>query len=375
MSTRRIRASWWVDFRWHGTRYRLRSPDNSKAGAQAYEAVLRRELAAKGTLDHLVKPKDVQTLTSFTPKWIKLYVDVNNKPSEQWTKRRVLKADLLPFFGKKPLEKISTMDIEDFKRQQLATGRSPKTINNSLTILRKCLVTAIEWGELEKLPTVKLLKTTPSKFTYLLPEEVGRMIETPFMEPWKAMMHLAVRTGLRFSELVALEWEDVSITKRLLCVRRACVRGITGTPKNGKIRYLPLTRDVIRALEELPRTEKLVFHRKGRQINYSMGKWALWKICEEAGVRTVTWHALRHTFASTLVSKGAPLKAVQELLGHSTIHMTLRYSHLNQSDLRDAIDLLEPQDQKIWATGGQREEIQGSKRFDLSAILQLDSPL
>jgi integrase len=183
------------------------------------------------------------------------------------------------------------------------------------------------------------------------------------------MVHLAVRTGLRFSELAALEWEDVNLSKRIICVRRACVRGITGTPKNGKIRYVLLTHDAVDALAQLPKTEKLVFHVAGRQVNYSMGKWALWKMCEAANLRLVAWHALRHTFASHLVSKGASLKAVQELLGHSTIHMTLRYSHLNQDNLREAINLLEPENSPngvFWATGGQPEKIQGLQHFELA---------
>jgi integrase len=375
MSARHFRASWWADFRWCGTRYRIRSPDNSKAGAQAYEAMLRSELAARGSLDHIRNTVEVQTLADFVPKWLKLYVEVNNKPSEQHTKRRVLKVDLLPVFGKKGLQNITAMDVEDFKRRQLAAGRSPKTINNSLTILRKCLVTAIEWGELNALPKIKLLKTVPPKFAYLIPEEIEQLLALEYPEPWKTVMHAAVRTGLRSSELIAIEWEDVNLTKRILCVRHATVRGITGTPKNGRVRYVPLTRDLAEALGKLPRTNKLVFHDHGKQITYSNLRFRLRTMCEQAGIRVVSCHALRHTFASQLAARKASLKAIQELLGHSTINMTLRYSHLNQDNLREAIELLEPQDQKIWATGGQREEIHGSQHFDLAKLLQLDSPL
>ena len=76
-------------------------------------------------------------------------------------------------------------------------------------------------------------------------------------------------------------------------------------------------------------------------MRYEVGRLHLADYCKKAGIQVVAWHALRHTFASRLVSEGAPLKAVQDLMGHSTINMTMRYSHLNQSDLRKAVSLLE----------------------------------
>jgi integrase len=70
-------------------------------------------------------------------------------------------------------------------------------------------------------------------------------------------------------------------------------------------------------------------------------KHPLWRACRSAGVRLIGWHVMRHSFASHLVMRGAPLKAVQELLGHSTIQMTMRYAHLSADVARDAVRLLD----------------------------------
>jgi site-specific recombinase XerD len=67
----------------------------------------------------------------------------------------------------------------------------------------------------------------------------------------------------------------------------------------------------------------------------------LWRACKRAGLRRIGWHVLRHTFASHLVMRGVPFKAVQELLGHATIEMTMRYAHLSPSARRDAVQALD----------------------------------
>jgi len=80
---------------------------------------------------------------------------------------------------------------------------------------------------------------------------------------------------------------------------------------------------------------------------------ALKKICKRAGIRDIGWHVRRHTFASHLVMRGVPLKAVQELLRHSTITMTMRYSHLAPTVKQEAVALLDGA--SSWQQGGSNE--------------------
>ena len=351
MAVRKVKGSWWVDFQIHGERHRKRSPENSKMGADAYESFLRREFAQHGSLKHLEtiniqRENDaLQTFQAFALKWLGSYVRTNNKPSEQYSKGRVFNAELIPAFGHMKLGEIRTSAIEAFKAKNLQRGLSPKTINNQLSMLHKCLATAVEWEELDLVPRVKFLKTTPPPFRFLSEIETFALLEAlQEQEPlWRNMALLALKTGLRFSELVALSWEDIDLERRTLCVRHGAVKGHVGTPKNGRVRHIPLTGELVTMLRGQYPKSGLVFTCNDKMVYYDAARRHLRKACRTANIKLMSWHVLRHTFASHLASKGAALKAIQDLLGHTTLTMTLRYAHLSPEVLRDTINLLEPE--------------------------------
>src|SRR5215813_3931124 len=136
MAVRKIQNTWWVDFWFNRVRYRKRSPENSRAGAQAYELVLRQKLARGESLDlNSSSEHDTTTFAQFASRWYHRYVKANNKPSEQYAKEKILRSVLVPFFGEMRLDEIKTERIEEFKAQQSATGVTKKTINNRLAIL------------------------------------------------------------------------------------------------------------------------------------------------------------------------------------------------------------------------------------------------
>lgn len=113
-------------------------------------------------------------------------------------------------------------------------------------------------------------------------------------------------------------------------MRRSVWRKQIGAPKSGRAREVPLNDRALHALRGHRHLRgPLVFCKDdGSQLSAEMAEVAIRRTSKKAGLRKMGWHSLRHTFASQLVMKGAPLKAVQELLGHATIGMTMRYSHL-----------------------------------------------
>lgn len=342
MSVRKRGGSWQIDIvLWRGgERVRLRKSVDVKTRNEAL-AVEREE---RGRLQQYVKQAGRPPLfKEFSKEFLDVYAFTNNKPSEVDSKETILRVHLRPFFGELRLDGIGSQHVEKFKAQQIRAGLSPKTVNNQLTVLRKVLTVAKEWGRVMGIPPIRLLPVPEPEFDFLDFNEAARLVKAADPE-WRAMILLGLRTGLRQGELLALQWDDIDLVTGLLRVRRAAARGIIGTPKSKKSREIPLSDEALAALRTLPSrfARELVFPGPGgRLLTKNECKHPLWRACRKAELRRIGWHVLRHTFASHLVMRGVALKAVQELLGHSTIEMSLRYAHLSPGIRRDAVRLLD----------------------------------
>jgi integrase len=346
MAVRKINNSWYVDFRAEYVRYRKRSPENTKAGAEAYEALLRQKLARGEPISRearVLQPN--QNFKEFAWKWFEAYVIPNNKLGEQRNKQKALRGSLVPFFGSMQISTISAYNIERYKGLLRRKGNSPKTINNRLTILGKCLATAYEWLELKGTPPkIMWLKCPPPKTDYLSLDECGLLLSQS-TGAMHEMVLTALRTGMRRGEIIGLQWSSIDWQNRSITVRHSkCdYTHELSSPKSNRARHIPMDADIYTALFNRKRDTGYVFTDptqksfSGKRLELRMSE-----LCKSVGLRKIGWHTLRHTFASQLAMKGVPLNAVQMLLGHSTISTTMRYTHLAPSTLRTAIDMLNP---------------------------------
>ena len=345
MAVRKIRASWWVDFRVDDRRYRKRSPDNTRAGALAHEAALRQRAARGEPIDNPRTDK-CPLFEEFAGRWFKLYVVSNNRHSEQRNKRYVLDNSLVPFFGKFPVNKITAYHIEQFKAQKVKSGMGNKTIKNHLTVLNKCLGTAYEWLQLNgAAPKINWPKCTPPRTDFLSPDECELLLRSAD-RIGREMIIVALRTGMRQGELKGLQWPSIDWHNRIVTVRhsRDDRMKMLVPPKSNRERHIPLDVDVYERLYGRKRTSGYVFLDEGGEpFDYHKMERRLARACWNAGLRKIGWHTLRHTFASHLAMKGVPMTAVQQLMGHSSITTTMRYAHLAPSTLRAAIDMLNPE--------------------------------
>jgi integrase len=341
--------TWFVDFRFHHTRYRKRSPENSRSGALAYEAMLKHTLVRGDPIDRVSNNDEQnQTFEQFAWRWFDTYVTPNNKFSEARIKRYTLNSSLIPFFGRMPVKDIKTYHIEQYKAQMHKDGLANKTIKNYLSVLNRCLTCAYEWwGLTARPPEIRWPKCPPPETDYLSPDECELLLSNAGGIV-REMILMALRTGMRQGELKGLQWSSIDWVNRVVIVKHSrCDREKNiGAPKSNRFRSIPLDADVYEILYRRKMSTGYVFtNAKGGPLNHSWLTYYLDKVCKKAGLRRITWHVFRHTFASHLAMKGVPLNTVQVLMGHSTIMMTMRYAHVAPSAMRSAIELLNPKSQ------------------------------
>lgn len=295
------------------------------------------------------------TVAAFAPVYLTI-ARADNKPSSVLAKERALNAYILPRLGALRLDEVTYAVIEDFKLALLATpvrsGKPrkrtgprtmlPKTVNNVLAILRRLLVLAKKRQLIDKVPDVEFRRAQLPEPDFLSFEESQKLVATSQAE-WRTMILVALRTGLRLGELLALRWQDVDLELGQIHVRQNAVHGIIGTPKSGLTRRVPLSDDARTALESYrhDRAPFVFCDASGQMQTAKVAGAAIGRAFKQAALPYSGWHILRHTFASHLVMCGVALKAVQDLLGHSTILMTMRYAHLSPEVMRDAVQRLD----------------------------------
>jgi integrase len=352
MSVRKIDGVWYVDVRWRGRRYRKKSPANHQAGAHAFELRVRQQLEGSGFLPASARSRSLQaangnddTFAACGHEWFSTYVQATLRPSTRRGYGVALRRHLLPALGHLPLRSITPREIEAFKVAQRSGGRHPKTINSWLSVLRTCLTFALDCGRIETIPRIRWLKVPPPPFDHLNPSESRRLLATATEEPYRFMIHVALRTGMRLGELLALRWECIDLEQRLVLVSKSRTRGegsetSENAPKNNRIRYIPIAIDLLPELERRRSRGYVFADFFGRPLTHKNAEKGLHRALRAARLRYIGWHSLRHSFATQLTNQGAPLHAVQGYMGHATMQMTLRYAHFAPTAFRSSIDHL-----------------------------------
>jgi integrase len=319
--------NWYVDFVFKGQRIR-ESIGPSRKDAEKVIAKKKTEIIENKYLD-IRKDPDPITFHAFGVEYLK-WAKTNKKPSSYGRDLSSLRA-LDKDFETKILQDITSWQIEKYKTKRKEQVK-PASINRELALIKHLYSKAIEWGKCKENPArkVKLLRGEVNRVRYLVPEEVQTLLSN-CMDHLRPIVTVAVHTGMRKGELLGLEWARVNFEQGFITLFDT---------KNHERRDIPMNKTVKETLLSMERKDPHVFpSRNGRifvDIRDSFGV-----ALKKSGITDFRFHDLRHTFASNLVMAGEDLNTVRELMGHKTMAMTLRYSHLSPGKKAKAVNVLD----------------------------------
>jgi integrase len=268
----------------------------------------------------------------------------------EFTQKRSAKDDRryarywLEHMGSTPADQVRPEDVERWRRKRLSepTRRgkpaAPATVNRAVAFLKRLFNLAIRDGLLGQNPVtrVKMLTENNARIRFLLDEEEERLRAVMSQEDW-AIVGFALATGLRQGEMLSLRREDLDLRLGMITVRRS---------KHGEQRHVPMNQSARDALAIIlgGHSSGWVFPAPrggGPRRGDSVYRGVLVPALKRAYIENFHWHDLRHTFYSRLVMAGVDLRTVQQLAGHKTITVTMRYAHLSPGHQRAAIMALD----------------------------------
>jgi integrase len=279
---------------------------------------------------------------------------------------------IVPRLDDAPVGSVAREDVEELAEKMLANGRSPKTVRNVLTFLHSIFEHAIDNGwcyenpvrrasrprrqragdaepDLQFLTMAELeavIGAIPDETVVRPPAPTRRGRRGPAPPPppdvlgpvLRVVILTAAMTGLRQSELLGLRWRDVDWSAQRIRVRNAFTRGEHSSKGKSDLstrRSVPMADRVVAELDGWSQRSvytgerDLVFAhpQTGNPLDRTKVTRRFQQACTDAGVTVITFHELRHTFATRMASQGVPIRKLQEWLGHADIATTQVYTH------------------------------------------------
>lgn len=247
---------------------------------------------------------------------------------------------LIEPFGNIPLRHFTTKLIEQYQTDRLQKGNKPATVNRLIATLKHCIHKGYQWEmlseeTLKRIRQVKLLEENNRRLRYLSKEECQTLINT-CQGNTKAIVITALNTGMRKGEILNLRWDNVDLKHGFILLNQ-------DQTKNSERKELPINDTLRGVLQGLTRRLDIpyVFYGNATAKPYQDVKRSFHTALRRAGIKDFHFHDLRHTFASHLIMAGVDITTVSRLLGHKSLTMTLRYSHLAPSHMAKALDILD----------------------------------
>ncbi len=282
-----------------------------------------------------------ETLQEYSTTWMKNKVEISGKTLATYNSQ--LNVHIVPTLGGSSLTSISSTEVRVWLAELIDGGVGSTTLRQSLRLLRAILEDAVDAGLCAHNPTkgVKVAKHTKKKAKALTPEQVKALAAE--CGKYGNLIELLAATGLRINEALALQVGDVDLVEARLHVVRtwtmtASGKKILGATKSREERSISLSEQMLDLLKPLTtakaKDDYIFTGANGDSLDYGYFRRAYFvRAVKRLGLEEVTIHWLRHTCASMLIRMGAPITTISEILGHSSIKITLdTYSHWYEGD-------------------------------------------
>jgi integrase len=246
---------------------------------------------------------------------------------------------LLSVYGDIPLRRFNTAIVDQLQTDLINRGYKPASNNKVVNVLKHMFNKAVEWDMttedvLKRIRKVKPLRDDGKRLRYLSIEEAQALVNSCDMH-LKPIVITALNTGMRRGEILSLQWEkNIDLKHGYILLDKT---------KNGERREIPINETLRGVLQNITRRLDVpyVFFDYSTGNAYQDVKRSFKTALERVGIHDFHFHDLRHTFASHLVMAGVDLTTVSKLLGHKSLAMTLRYSHLSEGHLNNAVNILD----------------------------------
>jgi integrase len=325
MAALKARLSYWVDVRdSEGKRWRKKIGPSKRVAQDAQRDLLVKRSKGEWGLGEGKKVPFSDLCRDYLSDYVKVNLSLHNQRRAD----DMIHQHLIPCFGSLYVGKIKKQDIEKYMSERLQKI-SPSTVNREFARLRHLLNWAKDRKIIKENPCqgIRALKEPPGIVRYLTEEEMKRLPQLfQAMPEWlRPIFTVAFFTGLRRSEVVNLKWSNVNFREKVIRVTDTK----TGEPR--AVYITPPVDEALRSITTRIDTDLIFPHITPDNVTVAFSR-----ACRSVGLKDFRFHDLRHNFASYLTMKGYPIVTVQRLLGHRDIRMTLRYSHLSETHLREA---------------------------------------
>ncbi len=347
--TKRNDGRWMARFTVHTAKGPKRRHVYGKTRKEAADKLAR---MLSDRVEGIVYDNENMTVGEYLDVWLKNSVRGSIRQSTYDRDVYLVENHVKPALGRIKLKNLSSAHVQGFYQDRLDAGLSASTVHKVHTILHKALARAVAWQMVPRNVTdaVEPPRPAPREMRPLSPAEARKLLDAAQGDRLEALYVLAVTTGMRQGELLGLGWEDVDHEAGTVRVRRTLTLARGGPrltePKTPKSRRsIRLTSGAVEALER---------HRLGQQAERAAAgeKWKDWglvfatrvgtpirrdnlhdkywkPLLKRSGLPDTRFHDLRHTCATLLFTRGVHPKIVSEMLGHSSVSITLDiYSHV-----------------------------------------------